>query len=120
MDKIVFIELTGYYATSNKISDTLDCEKCLEEAKEKAENLGLPSEHFEEACEEVCGDDLEEVDTSDLKTEKILIRVEDIKNISQNSKGKVIIQSRHSFMPRLYDDTYESVIERVKDYITIV
>lgn len=64
MDKIVFIELTGYYATSNNISDTLDCEKCLEEAKEKAENLGLPSEHFEAACEEICGDDLDEVDLS--------------------------------------------------------
>lgn len=120
MNKIVFIELTGYYATSNSMADTFNCEKCLEEAKEKAENLGVSSEHFEEACEEVCGDDLDEVNTDDLKTEKILIRVEDIKNISQNSKGKVIIQSRHSFMPRLYDDTYESVIERVKDYITIV
>mgnify|MGYP003328829799 CR=1 FL=1 len=72
MDKIVFIELTGYYATSNNFADTLDCEKCLEEAKEKAENLGLSSERFEEACEEICGDDLEEVDTSDLKKEKIL------------------------------------------------
>ena len=27
MSKIVFIELTGYYATSNNFADTLDCEK---------------------------------------------------------------------------------------------
>jgi hypothetical protein len=117
MSKPVFLELQAFYQVEGKMDES--CSQCLDEAQDKAEALGLNVEKLQEQCEDLCSEDIDE-SIDNLQQETMLIKIEDIRSISQTKKGRALIQSEGSILPRLYATTYDEVMEKISPHITIV
>jgi hypothetical protein len=50
----------------------------------------------------------------------MLIKIDDIRSISQTKKGRALIQSEGSILPRLFATTYDEVMEKISPHIIIV
>ena len=119
MSKPIFIEVKAFYQPAGSERMDESCAQCLEEAQDKAEALGLSVERLQQSCEDLCSDDIEE-STEGLMEETMLIKLDEIRSISKTQKGRALIQSEGSVLPRLFASTYDEVVEKIKEHITIL
>lgn len=120
MSDLIFLRVKGFVHAYKEESKAVACEECLKEAEERAESLGLDKDSLESHCDDLCSESV--LESKNLETEEVLIKVSDIVNIAEANDGRAIIQTSADLLPRLFKDNYKDIVERLTSvgHITII